>query len=68
MDYLLNGETTQSIDVLNSFWANQERNKAPIIHSFTLNGSNLTQVLKLKKVMYFEFFVGDNDSLSYCLS
>ncbi len=62
-----NGETTQSIDVLNSFWANQERNKAPIIHSFTLNGSESNSSIKVKKrdKCYFEFFVEDNDSLSY---
>ena len=63
------GQATQSIDVLDEYWQKSGRNKAPIIHSFTLNGQEKTQSVKVKKseVCYFAFEATDseNDELQY---
>lgn len=63
------GQATQSIDVLDEYWQKSGRNKAPIIHTFTLNGQEKTQSVNVKKseVCHFAFEATDseNDDLQY---
>ena len=63
------GNATQSVDVLNSYWGNYDRNNAPVIHSFMLNNKKKTESVKVKrgKECNFTFSVNDsdNDSLIY---
>jgi hypothetical protein len=63
------GNSTQSIDVLNAYWKGENRNTAPIIHSFLLNNLDKKKSLKLKKGKNctFTYNVTDkeNDSLAY---
>lgn len=63
------GDATQSVDVLNSFWSKKEKNLAPIINYFNLNdrSPNTSVKVKRKKECHFTFGVvdKDNDSLSY---
>ena len=64
------GKSTESVDVLNSYWAkNPSKNKAPVLKSFLLNSLNKYQSIKVKKKQscLFEINVSDleNDSLSF---
>tara|TARA_B100000242_G_scaffold108040_1_gene75043 strand:- start:4774 stop:6039 length:1266 start_codon:yes stop_codon:yes gene_type:complete len=64
-----NGNATQSVDILNSYWKKNKKNSAPIINYFELNGykSVASVKIKRKKECHFTFDVIDldNDSLSY---
>jgi hypothetical protein len=61
------GNATQSIDVLNNYWSNNHRNKAPIIHSFLLNNQDKKESIKIKRrkecIFIFEVTDADNDEL-----
>jgi hypothetical protein len=63
------GNATQSIDVLNNYWGNNDRNRAPIIHSFLLNSNDKKESVKIKRgkdcVFTYEVTDSDNDSLVY---
>ena len=64
------GKATESVDVLNSYWAkNKLKNKAPLISSFFLNKQNKYKSVKVKKreILNFEVQTSDfeGDSLSY---
>jgi len=63
------GNATQSIDVLNSYWQGDFRNQAPIIHSFVLNNKDKKESVKVKKgkncIFSYEVTDVDNDSLIY---
>ena len=63
------GNSTQSIDVLNTYWEGEDRNKAPILHSFLLNNLDKKEsvILKKGKNCTFTYNVTDeeDDSLSY---
>ena len=54
-------KTTQSIDVLNSYWNNIKRNKAPIINTLFLNNKSMSESVKVRKrsECIFEFNVKD---------
>ena len=54
-------KTTQSIDVLNSYWNNIKRNKAPIINTLFLNNKSMSESVKVRKhsECVFEFNVKD---------
>lgn len=63
------GNATQSIDVLNAYWGKNDRNQAPVIHSFKLNDKSKLESVKVKKGkecdFYFSVNDADNDSLIY---
>jgi exo-beta-1,3-glucanase (GH17 family) len=63
------GNATQSIDVLNSCWGNNDRNRAPILHSFLLNNQDKKESVKLKRgkdcIFTYKVADPDNDSLVY---
>ena len=63
------GNATQSIDVLNSCWGNNDRNRSPILHSFLLNNQDKKESVKLKRgkdcIFTYEVADPDNDSLVY---
>ena len=63
------GNATQSIDVLNNYWGNNHRNRAPILHSFLLNNKDKKESIKIKRgencVFTYEVTDPDNDSLKY---
>ena len=64
------GRGTESIDVLNSYWAkNPNKNKAPLLSSFLLNGKTKYESIKVRKRKdcLFTLKVSDfeNDSLTF---
>jgi hypothetical protein len=63
------GNATQSIDVLNNYWGNNDRNRAPILHSFLLNNQDKKESVKLKRgkdcIFTYEVADPDSDSLAY---
>ena len=63
------GNATQSIDVLNSYWQGDFRNQAPIIHSFVINNKDKKESVKVKRgkncTFSYEVTDVDNDSLIY---
>ena len=63
------GSATQSIDVLNSHWQGDVRNKAPILNSFLLNNQDKNQSILVKRgkncSFTFDVFDFENDSLTY---
>ena len=63
------GRATQSVDILNSFWAKSDKNLAPIINNFFLNGQDSKSSIKIKRrkncLFSFDVFDNNNDSLSY---
>ena len=63
------GDATQSIDVLNNYWGRSDRNKAPILHNFFLNGKDKKESIKVKRgrscVFTFDVTDANNDSLAY---
>ena len=64
------GKSTESVDVLNSYWKkNQSKNKAPILNSFLLNNKNNKENIKVKKrkecVFVTDAMDFEKDSLTY---
>jgi len=63
------GSATQSIDVLNSHWQGDVRNRAPILNSFLLNNQDKNQSVSVKRgkncSFTFDVFDFENDSLTY---
>ena len=63
------GEATESIDVLNRYWSNSDRNKAPIINSFLLNNLDKKESVKIKRgkecVFTYEVIDPENDILDF---
>ena len=64
------GKSTESVDVLNSYWAkNKSKNKAPILNSFLLNNKNNKENIKVKKRKECLFLIDaidfEKDSLTY---
>lgn len=63
------GNATQSIDVLNDYWANNDRNRAPILHSFLLNNQDKKESIKVKRgedcIFTYEVTDPEGDSLKY---
>ena len=64
------GKSTESVDVLNSYWAkNKSKNKAPILNSFLLNNKNNKENIKVKKRKECVFLIDaidfEKDSLTY---
>ncbi|MFL2574033.1 MAG: hypothetical protein ACJ0P8_06290, partial [Flavobacteriales bacterium] len=64
------GKGTESIDVLNSYWANNpNKNKAPLLNSFLLNGKTKYESIKVgkRKDCLFTLDISDfeNDSLTF---
>ena len=65
-----NGRGTESVDILNSYWAkNPNKNKAPLLNSFLLNGKTKYESIKVgkRKECFFTLDVSDfeNDSLTF---
>ena len=65
------GYATESIDVLDKYWGGSGRNKAPLLHSFTLNGQDKLSSFKVNKgsVCNLSYSVEDpdGDALDYVL-
>ena len=64
------GKSTESVDVLNSYWAkNKSKNKAPLISSFLLNEKDKYKSIKVKKRRNLNFKIQttdfEKDSLTY---
>ena len=64
------GKGTESVDVLNSYWAkNPNKNKAPLLNSFLLNKQTKYQSIKVnkRKECFFTIDVNDpeNDNLTF---
>ena len=64
------GRGTESVDILNSYWAkNPNKNKAPLLNSFLLNGKTKYESIKVgkRKECLFTLDVSDfeNDSLTF---
>ena len=64
------GRVTESVDILNSYWAkNPNKNKAPLLNSFLLNGKTKYENIKVgkRKKCLFTLDVSDfeNDSLTF---
>tara|TARA_Y100001954_G_scaffold139017_1_gene148172 strand:+ start:597 stop:1862 length:1266 start_codon:yes stop_codon:yes gene_type:complete len=63
------GEATESIDVLNKYWSNSDRNKAPIVNSFLLNNLDKKESVKIKRgkecVFTYEVIDPENDILNF---
>ena len=64
------GRGTESVDILNSYWAkNPNKNKAPLLNSFLLNGKTKYESIKVgkRKECFFTLDVSDfeNDSLTF---
>ena len=60
---------TESIDVLNRYWSNSDRNKAPIVNSFLLNNLDKKESVKIKRgkecVFTYEVIDPENDILDF---
>lgn len=65
------GYATESVDVLDKYWGGSGRNKAPLLHSFTLNGQDKLSSVKVNKgsVCNLAYSVEDpdGDALDYVL-
>ena len=64
------GKGTESVDVLNSYWRkNPDKNKAPLLNSFLLNGKTKYKSVTVKKRQDCEFRLDvsdyENDSLVF---
>ena len=63
------GRSTQSIDILNEYWSNSRKNKAPIIEKFQLNGLEKEESIRVKKgsecYFTYDYFDFENDSLNF---
>jgi len=64
------GKSTESVDVLNSYWAkNKSKNKAPVLNYFLLNNKNNKENIKVKKRKESVFLIDvmdfEKDSLTY---
>ena len=67
--FTADGRSTQSIDVLNEFWSNSRKNKAPIIEKFQLNGFEKEESISVRKgsecLFTYDYFDFENDSLNF---
>ena len=65
------GYATESVDVLDKYWSGSGRNKAPLLHSFTLNSQDKLSSVKVNKgsVCNLAYSVEDPDGdvLDYVL-
>jgi len=65
------GYATESVDVLDKYWGGSGRNKAPLLHTFTLNGQDKLSSIKVNKgsVCNLAYSVEDpdGDALDYVL-
>ena len=55
--------------MLNNYWGNNHRNRAPVLHSFMLNNQDKKESIKIKRsrncVFTYKVTDFDNDSLVY---